>query len=108
MVAPGNAYISAVSAYNNAAKGKSFETPTSDPANDIKQGEFADLVKSAIDEAVRIGERSEKLTIQGINERADVSKVVTAVAEAEVTLQTVVSVRDKVIEAYKEIIRMPM
>ena len=108
MVATGNAYISAVSAYDNAAKGKSFETPTSDPANNIKQGEFADLVKSAIDEAVRIGERSEKLTIQGINERADVTQVVTAVAEAELTLQTVVTVRDKVIEAYKEIIRMPM
>ena len=108
MVAPGNAYINAVNSYNNAANGKSFESPMSDPANDIKQGEFADLVKSAIDEAVRIGERSEQLTIQGINERADVTQVVTAVAEAELTLQTVVTVRDKVIEAYKEIIRMPM
>ena len=108
MVAPGNAYISAVNAYNNAAKGKSFESPTPNPSSDIKQGEFADLVKSAIDEAVRIGERSEKLTIQGINERADVTQVVTAVAEAELTLQTVVTVRDKVIEAYKDIIRMPM
>ena len=108
MVAPGNAYISAVNSYNNAAKGKSFENPTLESANDIKQGEFADLVKSAIDEAVRIGERSEQLTIQGINERADVTQVVTAVAEAELTLQTVVTVRDKVIEAYKDIIRMPM
>ena len=108
MVAPGNAYISAVNSYNNAAKGKSFESPMLDSANDIKQGEFADLVKSAIDEAVRIGERSEQLTIQGINERADVTQVVTAVAAAELTLQTVVTVRDKVIEAYKDIIRMPM
>jgi flagellar hook-basal body complex protein FliE len=33
---------------------------------------------------------------------------VTAVAEAELTLQTVVSMRDKVIDAYKEILRMPM
>ena len=107
MVASGSEYVSAVKAYNNAASGKAFDSlkPQSD---DIKQGEFADLVRSAIDEAVRIGERSENLTIQGINERADVSKVVTAVAEAEVTLQTVVSVRDKVIEAYKEIMRMPM
>ena len=106
MFAPENAYISAVNAYNNTAKGRSFESP--DITNDIKQGEFADLVKSAIDEAVRIGERSEKLTIQGINERADVTQVVSAVAEAELTLQTVVTVRDKVIEAYKDIIRMPM
>ena len=107
MVTPGNEYISAVKAYNNAASGKAFDGLKSQ-SNDIKQGEFADLVRSAIDEAVRIGERSESLTIQGINEQADVSKVVTAVAEAELTLQTVVSVRDKVIEAYKEIIRMPI
>lgn len=108
MVADGNAYISAVKAYNNAASGESFNRQTSSGADDIKQGEFANLVRNAIDEAVRIGERSENLTIQGINETADVSKVVTAVAEAEVTLQTVVAVRDKVIEAYKEIIRMPV
>lgn len=108
MVAPANSYISAVRAYNDAASGKSFGGPQADTAGDIQQGEFADLVRSAIDEAVKIGERSEQLTIQGINERADVAQVVTAVAEAEMTLQTVVTVRDKVIEAYKDIIRMPI
>ncbi|MEK9722375.1 MAG: flagellar hook-basal body complex protein FliE [Rhodospirillaceae bacterium] len=107
MVGPANSYISAVKAYNNAAEGKSFGVKPGG-GDDLKQGEFADLVKSAINEAVRIGERSEQLTIQGINERADVSQVVTAVAEAELTLQTVVTVRDKVIEAYKDIIRMPI
>ena len=35
MVATGNAYINAVNSYNNAANGKSFESPMSDPANDI-------------------------------------------------------------------------
>jgi len=108
VVAPANSYISAVKAYNDAASGKSFGTKPGGGTDDLNQGEFADLVKSAIDEAVKIGERSEQLSIQGINERADVSKVVTAVAEAELTLQTVVTVRDKVIEAYKQIIRMPM
>ena len=81
---------------------------TKKSANDIQQGEFADLVKNAIKEAVRIGERSENLSIRGISDKADVSKVVTAVSEAELTLQTVVTVRDKVLEAYKEIMRMPM
>ena len=48
------------------------------------------------------------MSIQGIQGEANVSDVVTAVAEAEVTLQTVVAVRDKVVEAYKEILRMPI
>jgi len=108
MVAPANNYISAINAYNDAASGKAFGGNQAGPKDDVKQGDFANLVKSAIDEAVKIGERSEQLTIQGINESADISQVVTAVAEAELTLQTAVTVRDKVMEAYKEIIRMPM
>ena len=72
------------------------------------QEEFGDLVRSAIMEARKIGERSAQMSIAAINDRADITQVVTAVAEAELTLQTVVTVRDKVIEAYKDIIRMPM
>jgi flagellar hook-basal body complex protein FliE len=34
--------------------------------------------------------------------------VVTAVAEAELTLQTVIAVRDKALDAYHDIIRMPI
>jgi flagellar hook-basal body complex protein FliE len=36
------------------------------------------------------------------------SKVVTAVAEAEATLQAVTVIRDKIISSYKEILRMPV
>ena len=106
MPTPAQNYVSAVKAYSNAARGETSENKKS--ADDSQQGEFADLVKSAIKEAVKIGERSENLSIQGINDRADISQVVTAVSQAELTLQTVVTVRDKVLDAYKEIIRMPM
>ena len=106
MPTPVQNYITAVKAYNHAARGDTVDIKKS--ANDIKQGEFADLVNSAIKEAVRIGERSESLSIKSISDKADISKVVTAVSEAELTLQTVVTVRDKVLAAYKEIMRMPI
>lgn len=106
MASPAHNYISAVNAYNAAARGEQFEQKK--PVDGGADGEFATLVKGAIKEAVKIGERSEQLSIQGINDRADITKVVTAVSEAELTLQTVVTVRDKVLDAYKEIIRMPM
>jgi flagellar hook-basal body complex protein FliE len=78
-------------------------------ARDKDQGSpFADLVKSAIKEAVKIGEKQEAISIAAINGRADMNQVVTAIAEAEATLQTVVAVRDKVLEAYKEVLRMPI
>ena len=73
-----------------------------------QEGPFADLVKGAIREAVAIGKESERQSLAAVKDQADLSEVVTAVAEAELTLQTVVTVRDKVIEAYKEIIKMPI
>lgn len=106
MPSPAQNYMSAVNAYKVAARAMPDDNAASGAG--VQQGEFADLVKNAISQAVKIGEQSESLSIAGINDRADINKVVTAVAEAEVALKTVVTVRDKVIDAYKEIIRMPM
>ena len=109
MANPSIGFANAVKAYSNVAEGHAFGGNKS-PMQPVAAGgdDFASLVRGAIDEAVKIGERSEKLSIAGVQDRADLNQVVTAVAEAEVTLQTVVSVRDKVLEAYKEILRMPI
>ena len=102
---PVTAYNSAAAAYSRAAKSGGGGAEPRDTGGD---DDFAALVKGAIEEAVRIGKTGERQSIAAVNDRADLNEVVTAVAEAEVTLQTVVAVRDKVIEAYKDIIRMPM
>ena len=94
----------AISAYKSAAGNSNDSEGKDSSAGD----EFASLVKSAIDEAIKIGKKGERATISGINDHANLNKVVTAVAEAELTLQTVVAVRDKVLDAYREILRMPM
>ena len=105
MPTPTQSIANAIKLYNEAATGRTTPIePRDAPIGD----DFATLVKGAIEEAKKIGERSEKLSVAGIVDRADISQVVTAVAEAEVTLQTVVAIRDKVIDAYKDIIRMPM
>ena len=51
---------------------------------------------------------SEKASVAAVGQGADLNHVITAVAEAEVTLQTVVAVRERIIEAYKDIMRMPI
>jgi len=106
MSIPSQNINSAINAYNTAAKNLGVEKNVADDG--LKTEAFSSLVKTAIKEAVKIGERSEKLSIQGVTDQADISKVVTAVSEAELTLQTAVTVRDKVIDAYNNIIRMPM
>lgn len=109
MATPTVGINSAAAAYADAARRISPGTEARDTAGKAGGGgDFADLVKSALDEARRIGERGEQLSMQGIRDNADLNQVITAVAEAEVTLQTVVSIRDKVIDAYKEILRMPI
>jgi len=105
MPTPTQSIANAVKAYEEAVRGRPAKPEIREAAGG---DDFASLVKGAIEEAKKIGEKSEKLSIAGIADRADIGKVVTAVAEAEVTLQTVVAIRDKVIEAYKEIARMPM
>jgi len=105
MPTPTQSIANAVRAYEEAVRGR---PPRPETRQASTGDDFASLVKGAIEEAKKIGEKSEKLSIAGIADRADIGKVVTAVAEAEVALQTVVAIRDKVIEAYKDIIRMPM
>ncbi len=106
MVAATQNINQAINAYNAAARGT--KSDMADNAMLAEGEDFAALVKGAIKEAIRIGERGEQLSIAGINDKADLTQVVTAVAEAEVTLQTVVSVRDRIIESYRQISRMPM
>ncbi len=105
MATPAQNITTALNAYNEAALGR---TKSVEPKGGPSGSEFANLVKGAIEEAKNIGERSEQLSIAGIVDRADISQVITAVAEAEATIQTVVTIRDKVLEAYKDILRMPM
>lgn len=106
MVNPMMPMPNAISAYNNVAK--SGLGGNDSPRVSHGPDDFASLVKGAIREAAKIGRESEQLSMKAIENKADLSQVVAAVAEAEVTLQTVVHVRDKVLDSYKEILRMPM
>ncbi|HEU0069874.1 MAG TPA: flagellar hook-basal body complex protein FliE [Alphaproteobacteria bacterium] len=69
---------------------------------------FGDLLGEVAQQAKASGVEAEKLSIAGVAGKADVNQVVTAVTNAEVTLQTVVAIRDKVISAYQDILRMPV
>lgn len=56
-------------------------------------------------ETVKAGEETVKAGMVG---GADAQAVVEALAVTELAVQTAVSVRDKVVEAYQEILRMPV
>lgn len=69
---------------------------------------FMRLVQETVQTTIDSNRQAEQIAIDAAAGRADLSDVVTAVANAEATLQTVVTVRDRIIQAYQEILRMPI
>lgn len=69
---------------------------------------FLDLVKSGVQDTIKANQAAERLSVDAIAGRADLTDVVTAISHAEATLSTVVRVRDRMITAYQQILRMPI
>lgn len=96
---------SAIAAYSNVAQ----QAPQAgEAAGATPGGSFADMVRGMVGNAVDAGHAAERISGDALVGRADINDVVMAVTNAEVGLQTVVSIRDRIIEAYQEIARMPI
>ncbi|WP_420566449.1 flagellar hook-basal body complex protein FliE [Thalassobaculum sp.] len=70
--------------------------------------DFASFVQDAAETSIDTMYKGETLSKAGIAGTADLTEVVAAVNDAELTLQTVTALRDKLVSAYQEIIRMPI
>ncbi|SLN76823.1 flagellar hook-basal body complex protein FliE [Oceanibacterium hippocampi] len=99
------AYARAISNAENAGN-----IPGDDLATDAAGagGSFASLLQDAGKDMVAGGQTSEELSLRAVARDANVADVVAAVSNAEVTLETVVTVRDRIIQAYQDIIKMPI
>ncbi len=62
----------------------------------------------AVTEFKAVLDKAETTALQAGVAQADPQAIVEALANAEVTLETAVTVRDKVVEAYQELLRMPV
>lgn len=71
-------------------------------------GSFQELLSQAVDTVSEAGRNVETQTMAAVQGKGDMIDVVTAVAETEVALQSMVSLRDRVISSYEEIMRMPI
>jgi flagellar hook-basal body complex protein FliE len=70
--------------------------------------DFSSILKNVIDSVSQVAQKSDAQAQQVANGKANMVDVVTAVAETETAVQTLVSVRDKVIAAYEDILKMPI
>ncbi len=97
--------INAYSALSKATSGGGMEVRD---ASEVPGTDFASMLKTAAQDTVSSLKTAEAGTAAAVAGKADIREVVAAVTNAELTLETVVNVRDKVINAYNDIMRMPI
>jgi flagellar hook-basal body complex protein FliE len=98
----------AAAAYRAAAQ---MATPATSaaiaPAN-IPGGNFSDFLSGAIKDSISTIRQGESAAAQQVQGKANLVDVVQSMNSAEITLDTVVAVRDKVVAAYQSIMNMPI
>ena len=70
--------------------------------------DFGGALTRALQGVADAGHAAETVSMQAIAGQGDVTQVVTAVAKAELALQATTTIRDRVVQAYQDIMRMPI
>ena len=102
----------ATSAYQAIAKigtsGASSAATASASSTAAPPTTFSQFLDGAVKDAFHTIRQGETMTSKAVQGKASMINVVNAVNNAELTLDTVVAVRDKVISAYQSIMQMPI
>jgi flagellar hook-basal body complex protein FliE len=69
---------------------------------------FGDMLTRALGSVVDAGHQADTQSMQAIAGGGNLTEVVTAVSRAELALQSAVTIRDRVVQAYQDVMRMPI
>ena len=69
---------------------------------------FGAALGRALDGVVQAGREADLQSVKAINGAGNFTEVATAVSHAELALQSAVTIRDKVVQAYQDVMRMPI
>lgn len=95
----------ALNAYSNTAKIGGKSAGGEGESGNVS---FSDFLREKTAESIKTMKAGEQMSAKAVTGEANLTDVVQAVNAAELTLQTVVAVRDRMIGAYQEIMRMPI
>ncbi|MQX35223.1 flagellar hook-basal body complex protein FliE [Roseospira navarrensis] len=103
-------FNSAIQAYRAASRQMSESAPQPGQMPEASAGSssFASMVHDVVKDSIGSVREGERMSLKAVTGEADTRDVVMAANSAEITLQTVVAIRDKVISAYDTIMRMPL
>jgi flagellar hook-basal body complex protein FliE len=80
-------------------------SPTA-PAAAGSGSNFGAALQTALGSAMDAGHAAEAQSMKAITQGGNVTEVATALARAELTLQTATAVRDRMLQAYQDIMRI--
>jgi flagellar hook-basal body complex protein FliE len=86
----------AAQAYARSAAGSSTESG------------FGATLARALEGVVETGRQADTQSLAALNGSGNFTEVATAVSRAELALQSAVAIRDKVVQAYQDVMRMPI
>jgi flagellar hook-basal body complex protein FliE len=100
----------ATAAYNSASR---LITQAASPGTDLlaqhaQQPDFGKLLSQAVQGVVDTGKSSDAMAMNMVNGKGNVVDMVTALSQTEIAIESMVTVRDRVISAYEEIMKMPI
>ncbi|MEJ1967390.1 MAG: flagellar hook-basal body complex protein FliE [Rhizomicrobium sp.] len=102
----------AAAAYQAAASiGSASSGGAAAAANAASAGgvsDFSNFLSNALKDGIGTMKQGEAMAGRQVTGQASIVDVVGAVNQAEITLDTVVAVRDKVVQAYQSIMNMPI
>jgi flagellar hook-basal body complex protein FliE len=91
---------------STAAEAYARNAPGSASADGL--GSFGDAITQALGEAVQTGHNADDQAMKALSGGGNLTQVVTALSHAEMTLQTATAIRDRVVQAYQDIMKMPI
>ena len=71
-------------------------------------GSFGSTMQQALEQAVQTGHTADDQATKAISGGGNLTDVVVALSHAEMTLQTATTIRDRVVQAYQDIMKMPI
>lgn len=75
---------------------------------DPNSGSAGELLKKSFNDFESTLRNGEQIAVQSMTNKADPHALVQALAQTELAVDTAIAVRNKVVEAYMEILRMPV
>lgn len=108
MIAPSAAASAYQAMQKIAGNGAGAGSPLPQSTGAASGSSFSDFLSGAMKDAVGTMGNGEQMAAKSVAGQGDIVDVVNAVNSAELTLDTVVAVRDKVVQAYQSIMNMPI